>query len=261
MVRGRGCVVAAPARTASPSGSGTRSRRAGGRRCRARACRCRASCAASSRRAAAGGRTGTASRPGRSGCRRRPAARRTPRTGRARTPRGRSRSTSARRWCEVAGGHRLAPRRGEAGGDRAGEGLVLARLDHVDRLVVLAHGGGAELQRWTAEAGVVAQPLPLVVEPGVVERAAAPRRRRPTRPACWVVPNPSARSTVPVARQRHAGGERHVPVRRGCVRGQRPGRVEHVQAVAGRIRVADARGREAARRLERHVGREPRSRG
>ena len=63
------------ARTASPSGSGTRSRRAGGRRCRAPACRSPASCAASSRRAAAGGRTGTASPRVRSGRRRRRADR------------------------------------------------------------------------------------------------------------------------------------------------------------------------------------------
>ncbi len=73
---------------------------------------------------------------------------------------------------------RLPPRRGEARDDRAGEGLVLGRLEHVRARVVLAEQRQPAGQRDSrrprrqAQRRVVAEPTQLVAEAGEHERRA-----------------------------------------------------------------------------------------
>ena len=93
----------------------------------------------------------------------------------------------------VTGRDRLTPRRGEARDDRAGEGLVLRRLEHVGAHVVLVLEavslGRREARRASASAARSAS-CRSAATPACRRRAscrtaapARPRRRRPPRPA------------------------------------------------------------------------------
>ena len=151
---------------------------------------------------------------------------------------------------QVAGRHRLTPGRCQSSRDRAREGLVLAGLDHVHRLVVLVHGGPTQARRRAPQSGVVAPPLRLVLRThagkALGHRAAGHRERLGLGGA-----EAERKLDAAAPPQAQTRGERDVPVGRRGVRGELVGGVEHRQPVAGAPGVADARARKSARGLER----------
>ena len=159
----------------------------------------------------------------------------------------------------VAGRHRLAPRRGEAGHDRARERLVLRGLDHVGAQVVgvlqLLPLGGADGQLLDAR---VRQRRVVRVPAGLVGIEGARRSRPPaTLPPCR---SPRRRSPRSRGRARSCRCRRGpaAPSRRHCPRGRRDGSASaRASRRAARCRRSPSR---RTRRKPRRTGRRARRR-